>query len=199
MKRYLVVAALFLLSLITYIDRAAISSAKQPLSAELALSDQQMGAVFSAFALGYALAQIPSGWFADRLGPRLALSAVVTLWSLFTALTGMVRGFGALLWVRFLFGVAGAVACFAAATFGADMTISPSWVYAIDLGGKNSGAISGSMNMLGNLGSFASANAFPWLYSWTGSASAYFAVAALLNLLSIVCWARMRPAERAPG
>jgi ACS family glucarate transporter-like MFS transporter len=94
---------------------------------------------------------------------------------------------------------AGAVACFAAATFGADMTISPSWVYAIDLGGKNSGAISGSMNMLGNLGSFASVNAFPWLYSWTGSASAYFAVAALLNLLSIVCWARMRPAERAPG
>ena len=65
-SRYLVVAALFLLSLITYIDRAAISTAKQPMAHELALSDAQMGAVFSAFALGYAAAQMPSGWFADR-------------------------------------------------------------------------------------------------------------------------------------
>jgi MFS family permease len=82
--RYLIVASLFVLSLITYIDRAAISSAKTPMAAELGLSDQAMGAVFGAFALGYALAQVPSGWFADRFGPRLALSTVVTIWSLFT-------------------------------------------------------------------------------------------------------------------
>ena len=91
MGRYLVIASLFVLSLITYIDRAAISSSKGVMAADLSLSDQAMGAVFSAFALGYAIAQIPSGWFADRFGPRLALSAVVTVWSLFTALTGAVR------------------------------------------------------------------------------------------------------------
>ncbi|MEX2264190.1 MAG: MFS transporter, partial [Bryobacteraceae bacterium] len=88
MSRYLVVAALFVLSLITYIDRAAISSAKDAIGADLSLSDQSMGAVFSVFALGYALAQIPSGWLADRWGPRLALTAVVAVWSLLTALTG---------------------------------------------------------------------------------------------------------------
>ena len=76
MRRYLVVAGLFVLSLITYIDRAAISSAKEAMAGELAMSDQAMGAVFSAFALGYAIAQIPAGWFADRAGPRLMLSAV---------------------------------------------------------------------------------------------------------------------------
>ena len=105
MTRYLIVASLFALSLINYIDRVAISSSKGPMSAELALSDQAVGAVFSAFALGYALAQIPSGWFADRFGPRLALTLVTTVWSFFTALTGAVQSLGALLLVRFLFGV----------------------------------------------------------------------------------------------
>jgi ACS family glucarate transporter-like MFS transporter len=106
MTRYLVVAALFILSLITYVDRAAISSAKEPIASELSLSDESIGFVFSAFALGYALAQVPSGWFADRVGPRLALALVVPVWSLFTALTGTVRRFGPLLLVRFLFGIA---------------------------------------------------------------------------------------------
>jgi ACS family glucarate transporter-like MFS transporter len=76
LKRSLVLAALFVLSLILYIDRAAISTAKGPIATELALSDRQMGAAFSAFALGYAAAQIPSGWLADRIGPRRALAIV---------------------------------------------------------------------------------------------------------------------------
>jgi ACS family glucarate transporter-like MFS transporter len=85
-----------------------------------------------------------------------------------------------------------AVALFTVATFGAEMTISPSWSFCIDLGGRKSGAVSGSMNMVGNLGSFVSANAFPWLYGWTGSARAYFLVAAALNLVAALIWMRMR-------
>ena len=77
-RRHAVVAALFVLALILYIDRAAISSAKGAIAADLSLSDAQMGAVFSAFALGYAAAQVPSGWFADRFGPRRALATVVS-------------------------------------------------------------------------------------------------------------------------
>ena len=88
-KRHFVVGALFLLSLILYIDRAAISSAKSAIAGDLALSDTSMGWVFGAFSLGYAFAQIPWGWFADRVGPRLALAVVVALWSAFTSLTGM--------------------------------------------------------------------------------------------------------------
>lgn len=104
--RHWVVGGLFVLSLITYIDRAAISSVKDPLAAELHLSDREMGAVFSAFALGYALAQIPSGWAADRFGPRVMLSGLVVFWSLLTALTGAVHQFVVLLMVRFTFGLA---------------------------------------------------------------------------------------------
>jgi len=60
-KRHFVVGGLFVLSLILYIDRAAISSAKAAIAHDLALSDTAMGWVFGAFSLGYAFAQIPWG------------------------------------------------------------------------------------------------------------------------------------------
>lgn len=69
------------------------------------LDDQMMGYVFGIFAIGYALFQIPAGWFSDRAGPRRALTIVVIVWSLFTALTGAVYTAISLLIVRFLFGV----------------------------------------------------------------------------------------------
>ena len=74
--------------MITYMDRVAISGATGPIMAELHLSDSAMGVIFSAFALGYAVAQIPCGWLADRLGPRITLTFVVAIWSAMTALTG---------------------------------------------------------------------------------------------------------------
>ena len=105
-RQYFVVLMVFLLSLITYIDRVAISSAKTAMANDLSLSDRAMGFVFSAFALGYALAQVPMGWLADRLGPRRALAMVVALWSVFTSLTGAVSRLGSLLFVRTAFGAA---------------------------------------------------------------------------------------------
>lgn len=396
MKRYAVVFVLFIISMITFIDRVCISAAKEPIATELHLSDAAMGLVFSAFALGYAIAQIPAGWFADKAGPRLALSVVVALWSALTALTGAAWSFTSLVVIRLVFGMAeagafpgaaraicnwlptgergrangflfsgariggavsfpllawmltawqwrtsflilgalgiawaifwmlwfrdwpaqrlpedtspltatggglskilrsrpmilamfqyfagnftffiglswmlpylkrqyhlgdseaatyamapllvgassqwfagwlvdrvyrsrlrvwsrrlpgivgfalaaagmvavttanspgSAVAWFTLAVFGADMTVSPSWVFCADIAGKDTGRVSGAMNMLGNVGSFASANAFPYLERVTGSASAYFLTAAVLNVIAIVCWFNMRSIE----
>jgi len=394
-RRYAVVFALFVLSMITYIDRVCISSAKEPIAAELSLSDSAMGLVFSAFALGYALAQIPSGWFADKMGPRIALTTVVAAWSGLTAMTGAAWSLASLVVIRFLFGVGeagafpgsaraivnwlppgergrangvlfsgsrlgaalafplltwmlgrwswrpsffilgclgilwalgwllwfrdrpvgtepnrrigtstavpafsllrqrgmilamaqyfasnftfflclswmlpylkkqyllsdsraaayamaplllgalsqwltgwivdslyrsswrvwsrrfpavlgfgasaaallaltrvdsaeGAIACFTLAAFGADMTISPSWVFCADIAGSRAGSMSGAMNMLGNVGSFVSANAFPFLHGLTGSASTYFILAALMNVCAVFCWLRMKSPE----
>ena len=392
--RLLVVGLLAAVSFIMYLDRAAISTTKDLIARDLALSNEAMGLVFGAFALGYAIAQIPSGLFADRVGPRIALATVVTGWSLFTSVTGLVSGLWAMIGVRFVFGMAeagafpgsaraffnwlpaeqhgrangaifagsrlgaalsfpvlaaatgalgwrntflllgapgvlwgliwlawfrdnppvpvkreaaapaapdvplaaifrsrpmllamgqyfagnftfficlswmlpylmeqyqlpreqaawysmmvllfgasaqfaagasvdalyrsrfrawscrlpamsgfmlaaagllamtrmttapAAVLCFALATFGAEMTISPSWAYCIDIGGTKSGSVSGAMNMIGNFGSFASASVFPVLYRWSGSAALYFTVAALLNVAAVVMWLRMTP------
>ncbi len=102
--RYFVVAGMFLLALLLYIDRICISVAKDPIAGELGLSDKAMGWVLSAFALGYALFQVPSGLLADRLGPRSVLAGIVSFWSALTALTGAAWSFASLLVIRFLFG-----------------------------------------------------------------------------------------------
>ena len=95
---------MFLLALLLYIDRVCISVAKDPVAGDLGLSDKAMGWVLSIFALGYALFQVPGGRLADRFGPRLALTSIVTFWSALTALTGAVWNSISLLLVRFFFG-----------------------------------------------------------------------------------------------
>jgi ACS family glucarate transporter-like MFS transporter len=102
--RYMMVLGTFLLSLLLYIDRACISAAKGAISDSLGFSDKQMGWVLSIFALGYALFQVPSGIAGDKFGPRKVLTAVVTLWSIFTAFTGIAWNYSSMLIVRFLFG-----------------------------------------------------------------------------------------------
>lgn len=103
-RRFLVVTATFLLSVLLYVDRTCISAAKDDVTAELALTDEQWSWVLAAFAFGYALLQTPSGALADRLGGRAVLTAVVSLWSLFTGLTAAAWNLASLLIVRFLFG-----------------------------------------------------------------------------------------------
>lgn len=105
-RRGYVVACLCSLSFLTILDRVCISAAKNDISADLGINDNLFGWVFGAFAVGYTLMMVPSGWFADRYGPRKTLALCVILWSLCTAFTGWVQGAIALLVVRFLFGLA---------------------------------------------------------------------------------------------
>ncbi|MEM6376889.1 MAG: MFS transporter [Bacteroidota bacterium] len=403
--RYWVAAGMFLLALLLYIDRVCISVAKDPIAGDLNLSDKAMGWILSAFALGYALMQVPSGMMADRFGPRIVLTGIVTFWSGLTALTGAAWNFISMLSVRFLFGageagafpgmsraifswiplqerglitginfsgsrlgaafalplvaylitdfgwrtafvilgivgviwavgwwtlfrdtpeehpllgqkekdyilanrqkateqteklrarvlfrsknmwatigqyfcsnftfffaltwlfpylknkyqleameaswyavapfIAGAIGNWVAggtvdrifrngnwnlsrnlpaiigfalaaigmlgslymstplgaiiflsiAIFGADMTLPPSWALCVDIGQKNAGAVSGTMNMAGNIGSFLTALAFPYLTDWTGSVDYFFYVAAGLNIIAIFLWWRIK-------
>jgi MFS family permease len=90
---------------IAYLDRVCISTAAPAIQADLALSDAQMGYVFSAFLLAYALFEVPSGWLADRFGARWMLTRIVLWWSAMTAATGLARGFASLLALRLLFGM----------------------------------------------------------------------------------------------
>lgn len=405
--RFFLVFGTFLLSLLLYIDRACISAAKNPISEALDFSDKEMGWILSAFALGYALFQTPSGMLADRLGPRKILTTIVVLWSGFTALTGVAWNYLSMLVVRFLFGaseagafpgmsravfswfplkergivtginfsgsrlgaafalpvvawliqsagwrntflilgiigfcwalfwflwfrntpeehtsisveeknyilanrqqiketekqglslkqmlksgnmwlamfqyfasnftffftltwlfphlqnkygleiveagfyasapliagafgnwfsgwmvdfiykkgswklsrripaimgftfvvigllgnlqmetVNGAILFLSLAIFGADMTLSPSWSFCVDIGRKNSGAVSGTMNMAGNIGSFLTALAFPYLQAWSGSEKPFFYVGTMLAIFAILTWSFMNP------
>jgi ACS family glucarate transporter-like MFS transporter len=411
-KRYLLVLGTFFLSVLLYVDRVCISAAKDDVSQSLGFHDKHMGWILSAFALGYALCQTPSGLLADRFGPQVILTAVVSFWSLFTGLTATAFNFLSMLVIRFLFGAGeagafpgmaraayswipmserglvqginfsgsrlgaafalpivawmvkafgwrstfvilaavgfawalfwyfwfrddptrhprisdvelkhilanrqqakertaqarglsfdalsrsrnmwlamaqyfcsnftfffmltwyypqfktkyhldevaagwyasipficgaagnwfagwlvdriynrghwvlsrrlpaimgfalaaaglvgylfmfdavGATVCMSLAIFGADMTLSPSWAFCIDIGRQNAGAVSGTMNMAGNLGSFVTGLAFPYLLAWTQSEKTFFYIGAGLNALAIGIWLLMRPDKR---
>lgn len=86
-----------------------------------------------------------------------------------------------------------AVLFLSVAIFGADMTLSPSWSFCTDIGKRHAGAISGTMNMAGNVGAFLTALAFPYIQDWAGSVRPFFFLGAGLNLLAILCWSFMRP------
>jgi ACS family glucarate transporter-like MFS transporter len=103
--RHVAVGFTLLLAAIAYLDRICISTAAPAISADLGLSDAEMGFVFSAFSLAYALFEVPSGWFADRFGARVTLTRIVVWWSVMTAATGLAGGLVSLLAVRLLFGV----------------------------------------------------------------------------------------------
>jgi ACS family glucarate transporter-like MFS transporter len=78
------------LSMITYIDRVCIMQVQGDMQQDLGITPRQFSWVFSAFALAYALFEVPTGWLGDRIGPRKVLTRIVLCWLLFTALTGCV-------------------------------------------------------------------------------------------------------------
>ncbi len=91
-SRRTIVILLSLFSLVAYGLRMNISIASPYMMSELHLDKIQMGRVFSAFMLGYALFQIPWGVVSDRLGPGRTLTAAAILWGATTLLTGLVPG-----------------------------------------------------------------------------------------------------------
>src|SRR6476660_7438339 len=109
--RYWVVVFAVTLAVLSYIDRVCISQAAPVISRDLGLTKSQMGMVFSAFAIAYALFEIPGGWMGDWMGPRRVLMRIVIWWSFFTAATGWAWNFGSVVTTRALFG-AGEAGCF---------------------------------------------------------------------------------------
>lgn len=103
-RRSFYLLLLCLLAIITYLDRVCISVAGPRMQDALHINPEQWGWVGTAFLLGYALFEIPSGHLGDRLGARRVLTRIVLWWSLFTSLTGAVSTYPLLLVTRFLFG-----------------------------------------------------------------------------------------------
>src|SRR5690348_5321602 len=68
-----VMVMLFLLSTITFIDRVCIALAGPRIITELHLLPSQWGWVMGAFAIPYAIFEIPSGILGDLIGPRKLL------------------------------------------------------------------------------------------------------------------------------
>jgi MFS transporter, ACS family, glucarate transporter len=109
--RFLILAMLFIVTTMNYVDRATLSMAAPAMRKDLGIDAILMGFAFSAFGWSYTALQIPGGWILDRYGSRLVYGLGLFLWSLFTFLQGAVGFFtGATAFVilfalRFLMGV----------------------------------------------------------------------------------------------
>ena len=103
--RYRVVAFTMSLAALTYLDRVCISILTPSIMRDLRLSGLQMSYVFSSFTFAYALFEIPTARWADRVGSRRVLSRIVLWWSVFTMATAGAFNYAVMLVVRFLFGI----------------------------------------------------------------------------------------------
>ena len=111
--RWHILFLLCLASLLAYVFRFNVSIAGLEIRTELELTDQELSWILSSGIWGYALFQLPGGLFGQVIGPRLALTACLVLWSVFTMLTGVLPGtlftssgaiFASLMALRFLLG-----------------------------------------------------------------------------------------------
>ena len=101
---HVVLAMLCAMYFITYIDRVNIGTAASAIQKELALSNTQLGLVFSAFAYPYLLFQIIGGWVGDHFGPRRTLFWCGMIWAVATIMTGFVYSLPALFIARVALG-----------------------------------------------------------------------------------------------
>ena len=108
--RWILVVCITVMVAIFFVDRVNISICGQSIAHNFHLTNVQLGKIFGAFFLGYAIFQIPAGWIVDRLGPRKVLGLGALWWAVFTTLTasfpvGFAQAFLIMWFVRFSLGL----------------------------------------------------------------------------------------------
>ncbi|MEU1304655.1 MFS transporter [Streptomyces shenzhenensis] len=104
--RIVILALLFAVTAINYLDRSNLSIAMPHIKEEFGLSATQQGLLLSSFSWAYVVAQLPGGLFVDRVGPRVAYAWAIVTWSVATAATFLTRGFASVLGARLALGAA---------------------------------------------------------------------------------------------
>lgn len=120
-SRYVFFGMIFLMYVISYGDRAALSISLPDLGREFSLSSVQMGWVSSSFLWSYFVLNLPSTILLDSVGARLVGSLAVSVWSCAMILGGMTRNVTQFILTRMLLGVG------EAPTFGVGATIVRNW------------------------------------------------------------------------
>ncbi len=183
--RYVVLAFLATMTFILYVDRSCINQAAPIIKRELEITQTDISTIFNAFALSYAVFEIPAGRWGDRYGSRRILTRIVLWWSLFTALTGFAWGFASLVVIRFLFGAGEAGALPNSAR------VLRAW-FPDSSRGRAQGFVTTAMM----LGAASAPVTSQWLINSVGWRSTFviFAVAGVIWAIAFFIWFRDEPA-----
>jgi MFS family permease len=100
-----ILALLTLLNFINYLDRFLIAAVAPKIQEELGLGDPEIGAIMSAFMLGYFVTSPGFGWLGDRYRRKGLIAGGVLAWSLATAASGGATTFAAMYATRIFVGV----------------------------------------------------------------------------------------------
>ena len=100
---------------LNYMDRSTLAIGNIKIRDEFGISATAIGALGSAWALTYGLAQLPSGYLLDRIGPKSLVGVTMIVWSLFQAAGGFAGSYIQLMVSRIGLGATEAP-CFPSAT-----------------------------------------------------------------------------------
>src|SRR5262252_2015087 len=101
-----IVPFVFLLYIISYLDRANIGYAALQMNKELALSSEAFGFVSGIFFIGYFLFEVPSNVMLNKYGARVWIARILLTWGVVAVISAFVQNATQLYVLRFLLGVA---------------------------------------------------------------------------------------------
>ena len=104
--RFRILALVFLLYIISFIDRANVAYAKLTMSVDLGFSEAAYGLGLGLFFVGYPLLEIPGALIVQKWGARFWVARILITWGICTILIGFVRTANEFYLARFLLGVA---------------------------------------------------------------------------------------------
>ena len=103
--RWRIVALLFFLSVVNYLDRQALSVLAPTLREKLGFSTVQYSYIVTSFLIAYVIGYLFAGSLIDRVGVRLAVFGALAVWSVAGMLHAFATGWIGLVACRFLLGL----------------------------------------------------------------------------------------------
>ncbi|TKC09893.1 MFS transporter [Pedobacter polaris] len=102
---WLIVGMLWIVAFLNYLDRILITSMRDPIVADFALTDAQFGLLTAVFLWSYGIFSPFGGFIADKYSRKKVIVFSVFVWSLVTLWTGYASSFNEMLLTRFLMGI----------------------------------------------------------------------------------------------
>ncbi len=184
---WMVVGLLWMAGLLNYLDRLVIAAMREPLKADVAMTDAQFGLLTSVFLWTYGLFSPFGGFLADRFSRRGVIIGSLFVWSVVTWTMGRLHNFEGLLVARAVMGVS--EACYIPAALALIADYHPGPTRSLATGLHMSGIYAGAA--LSGVGGYV-AERYGWRagFTWFGGFGIVYAVV-------LLAWLRdaARPAE----